>query len=267
MSAMPPDQPRPPAETAELSPDQALAMDYALGALSREDRQASQLRLRSDEKFRAEVEHWQSVLGALDGETAPVLPPASVWQGVLGEITPAAPRGPVAAPAPIRRPGLWNSLPLWRGLGLGAPALAALALVIANPNTPPVMIRTPASTPPASASPATPALLAASLADADGKPLLAATFDPLRGTVVLTPATTRSDGDSVPELWVIEGDAPPRSLGVISIDAPNAHAISSQRISGLQPGAVLAISIEPTGGSPTGLPTGPVIATGKLSAV
>jgi phospholipid/cholesterol/gamma-HCH transport system permease protein len=31
-------------------------------------------------------------------------------------------------------------------------------------------------------------------------------------------------------------------------------------------GVILAISIEPTGGSPTGAPTGPVIATGKLSA-
>ena len=29
----------------------------------------------------------------------------------------------------------------------------------------------------------------------------------------------------------------------------------------------LAISIEPPGGSPTGLPTGPVVATGKFVAV
>jgi len=30
-------------------------------------------------------------------------------------------------------------------------------------------------------------------------------------------------------------------------------------------GGTLAISLEPAGGSPTGAPTGPVIATGKLS--
>jgi anti-sigma-K factor RskA len=29
--------------------------------------------------------------------------------------------------------------------------------------------------------------------------------------------------------------------------------------------AVLAVSLEPPGGSPTGAPTGPVIATGKLT--
>ena len=31
--------------------------------------------------------------------------------------------------------------------------------------------------------------------------------------------------------------------------------------------AVLAVSLEPPGGSPTGLPTGPVIATGKLTSL
>jgi anti-sigma-K factor RskA len=31
--------------------------------------------------------------------------------------------------------------------------------------------------------------------------------------------------------------------------------------------AVLAVSVEPPGGSPTGQPTGPVIANGKLAAL
>jgi len=34
---------------------------------------------------------------------------------------------------------------------------------------------------------------------------------------------------------------------------------------GLKAGIMLAVSIEPLGGSPTGLPTGPVVASGKLS--
>jgi anti-sigma-K factor RskA len=85
--------------------------------------------------------------------------------------------------------------------------------------------------------------------------------------VVLTPATQRDDTGKSPELWVIEGDKAPRSLGVIDIRGPNAHAISSKQLAGLAPGSVLAISIEPKGGSPTGLPTGPVVATGKLTAI
>ena len=35
----------------------------------------------------------------------------------------------------------------------------------------------------------------------------------------------------------------------------------------IAPGATLAISVEPRGGSPTGLPTGPVVATGVVARV
>jgi anti-sigma-K factor RskA len=35
---------------------------------------------------------------------------------------------------------------------------------------------------------------------------------------------------------------------------------------GMSAGATLAISIEPPGGSPTGLPTGPVVFTGVLKS-
>ena len=247
--------------TPDLSPDQVLAMDMALGALDREARKAAEVRMRSDSAFRAEVERWQALLSPLADELDPVLPPASVWAGVQAEIAPPPRAAMAVVPQPDAPRGLWNSLPLWRTLGLAGPAFAALALVLLNPSAP-----SPGTLP--GALPETPpALLSASLKAADGTPLLAATFDPLRGTVVLTPASDQASTDRVPELWVIEGEAPPRSLGVIAITAPNAHAISSQRLSGLQPGVVLAISMEPIGGSPTGLPTGPVIATGTLGAV
>jgi anti-sigma-K factor RskA len=110
-------------------------------------------------------------------------------------------------------------------------------------------------------------MLVAALADADGKPLLSAAYDPLRGAVMLTPATQRDDEGKSPELWVIEGDKPPRSLGVIDIHGPSAHAIAAQRLAGLRAGATLAITMEPMGGSTTGLPTGPVVASGKLSEI
>jgi anti-sigma-K factor RskA len=84
---------------------------------------------------------------------------------------------------------------------------------------------------------------------------------------VLTPATQRQDEGKSAELWVIEGKNPPRSLGVIDIKGPNAHVIGAGQLQGLQSGATLAISIEPYGGSPTGLPTGPVVASGTLKAV
>jgi anti-sigma-K factor RskA len=251
-----------------MNPDDLLAMDVALGVLGREDRRAAEVRQRSDPAFRALVEAWTLRLSPLDEFTAPVAPPSSVWQGISDEIAVATARSTSvatarsaavatarsAAVATARaRPGLWHSLGLWRGLAFAGTAAAAIAL-------------TQIGQVPTSSGPP-PHLLVAALAGADGKPLLSAAYDPLRGAVVLTPATHIDNGGKSPELWVIEGDKPPRSLGVIDISGPNAHAIASQRLVGLKPGATLAISIEPFGGSTTGLPTGPVVASGKLSPV
>ncbi len=63
------------------------------------------------------------------------------------------------------------------------------------------------------------------------------------------------------QLWSIEGDAAPRSLGLIDTNKPVRRAMEAQ------PGALIAVSSEPPGGSPTGLPTGPVLYTGPLVAL
>lgn len=247
-----------PLDPPGISADELLAMDIALGALSRDERRAADLRQRSDPAFRALVEEWAVRLSPLDEETAQVLPPASVWQGITDELTPPAPVARSAAPASPAA-NWWNNLAIWRGLAFAGTAAAAFALTQVGP--------APVAPPTPSAPGVPPQMLVAALAGADGKPLLSAAYDPLRGAVVLTPATQREDKGKSAELWVIEGDNPPRSLGVIDIKDTNAHAISSQQLKGLQSGATLAISIEPYGGSPTGLPTGPVVATGTLRAV
>ncbi len=234
-----------------MSADETLAMDFALGALDRADRRAADLRLRSDPAFRALVDDWTARLAPLDGETADVAPPAEIWAAISAEITPAS--RPVTAP--VAKQGLWQSLTLWRGVSFAGVAAALVA--VAQVGTPPA--------PPVPGAP--PQLLVAALAGADGKPLLSAAYDPLRGAVVLTPATQRQDEGKSAELWVIEGKNPPRSLGVIDIKDPNKHVITSDQLRGLESGATLAISIEPYGGSPTGQPTGPVVATGTLRAV
>jgi anti-sigma-K factor RskA len=68
----------------------------------------------------------------------------------------------------------------------------------------------------------------------------------------------------VPELWLIPADGKPRALGLLQAD----HAVTLAMPAALSPlatsNSVLAVSLEPQGGSPTGQPTGPVIASGKL---
>lgn len=64
----------------------------------------------------------------------------------------------------------------------------------------------------------------------------------------------------VHELWVIAPGANPVSLGLLQ-DRPLTVAYPVP-----PPGFVLAVSIEPEGGSPTGAPTGPVILTAEIGA-
>jgi anti-sigma-K factor RskA len=245
----------------DMTPDELLAMDYALGALGRADRKAAEVRLRSDPAFRALVEGWQATLAPLDDEVAAVAPPPAVWAAIAAEITPP-PR--VAAPPVVAEParGWWHNLALWRGLAVGGPVAAALAVVAIS--TPGGEVAPQANVP--AAAPVGDRLVA-TLAGADGKPLIAAAYDPASGAVAFAPvAAPDGEAGKVPELWVIEGKNPPRSLGVIDISRGQTHSIPRERLQGLKAGAVLAISIEPMGGSPTGAPTGPVVATGALTA-
>ena len=236
---------------------EAEAMDFALGAGSRAERKAAELRLLSDPAFRDAVARWQALLSPLDHDTPEQAPPAAVWQAIAADVTPAPLK------APVKAEGWWHNIGLWRALGLGGTALAGLAAaLLVLPAAP--LAQAPTEAP---AAPTPAAALVATLVDGEGRPLLAAALDAGRGEVRFAPVAA-PDGPAgrVPELWVIEGNNPPRSLGVIDIAAGAAHAIPRARLAGLKPGAVLAISIEPVGGSPTGAPTGPVIATGALSA-
>lgn len=66
------------------------------------------------------------------------------------------------------------------------------------------------------------------------------------------------------ELWVIPEGGAPLSLAVLgqldgTLQVPEGHRRQ------LRKGAVLAITVEPAGGSPTGGPTGPVILSGAIS--
>ena len=65
---------------------------------------------------------------------------------------------------------------------------------------------------------------------------------------------------------LIDGDAAPASLGVLP-DDPHAVLEVAEGHRAAMPNATLAISDEPAGGSPTGLPTGDVLAAGQVSSI
>ncbi len=236
----------------DLTPDAALALDYALGALDGPELRAAELRLRRDPAFAADVARWQAELAPLADTIAPAAPPPGVWQSIERELFRDAPSRAAAPVALVPR-----ALALWRGLAFGASAVAAIAvaLLVVRPGAPPAAPQ--------------PALLAASMATTDTAKavVITATWDAARGAVILTPAAQQPSRGLTPELWVITGTDKPQSLGIIDLKDPQAHVVSPQLRAKLTKGATLAISLEPAGGSPTGQPTGPIVATGTLTAL
>ena len=63
------------------------------------------------------------------------------------------------------------------------------------------------------------------------------------------------------ELWLLPEDGAPESLGTFA----QTGRLPSTAVAQMQAGTGLAVSLEPIGGSPTGAPTGPVLAVGMLS--
>jgi anti-sigma-K factor RskA len=154
---------------------------------------------------------------------------------------------------------------LWPGIAAAASLIAAgLLLIVLTRPTPPVPVAIPPKRQPVAAAPAR--MLVASIdPSAEGKPVTAV-YDPVTGGLRLTESTL-ADANRSAELWVIAGDGVAHSIGLLRTSGGTNFTVTGDNRARLAVGATLAVSLEPVGGSPTGLPTGPVVATGALSQV
>ncbi|MGI9351789.1 MAG: anti-sigma factor domain-containing protein [Rhizobiaceae bacterium] len=111
--------------------------------------------------------------------------------------------------------------------------------------------------------------LVASLTQNGDAPAFVAQYDPLKKALLIRTEVSDSD-EKVPEVWLIpaqgEREGEVLSLGVMDEAAPDVLAISDDFIPLVGEGGTLAITMEPPGGAPNGVATGPVIALGKLQA-
>jgi len=217
-----------------------LAGEYVMATLPRRARSRFERLMAADPALARLVAEWQERLAPLDAAAAPVEPPAEIWRAVERAIgpSPAAVR-PVAA-----REGWWERLALWRGLAFGALAAAAALLLY---------VAVPRPVPPAAA-------ILAVLTDASGAPSFVATRQPDGGIAVAAIRAQPLAADRAFELWAIAG-GPPRSLGLVGRTAGQGLVLPQ---GALPRDGVLAVSLEPAGGSPTGAPTGPVLYQGKI---
>jgi anti-sigma-K factor RskA len=263
----------------------ALAAEYALGTLEADERVQVETMMSVDKDFAALVEAWERKLGALNQMVGSVEPSADLWDkiriaaGLSGpqlelELpqAPPQPAAPVVAqpdvPMVAGPDGAADAANIvkfsrqvrrWRGIAAAATAVAAalLALVavqVTNPDLLPPGLR-----------PSAPAQYVAVLQKDGSSPAFILTVDAgTKNFTVRKVGATTEPGKSY-ELWLVSDKLQrPRSLGVIGgndfTTRPALAAYDSDTVNQ----ATYAVTVEPEGGSPTGVATGPIVFTGKL---
>jgi anti-sigma-K factor RskA len=221
-----------------------LAAEYVLGVLGAEERRAVELRLQREPDFAAEIAFWEARLGGLAEGVAPVAPPAELWQRIEARIA--------AKPAP-ERGGLWQSLAFWRPFAIASAGLAAASMAGLV-----YLAQVPPLGPP----------LLARLDEKSGQPGFLAASNPADGSVTIVPAAliTGQQQQSY-ELWVIPPGGTPLSLVLVDPTRPVKVSVPPELQPHVSVDSTLAITLEPPGGSPTGQPTGPIIANGRLASL
>jgi anti-sigma-K factor RskA len=96
-------------------------------------------------------------------------------------------------------------------------------------------------------------------------PAFLLTVDPQSRTLVVRRVSATPEAGRSYELWLISSQFPaPKSLGVVGNDEFTQRPIPGNFDVATLRAASYAVSLEPAGGSPSGVPTGPVLFTGKI---
>ena len=235
-----------------------LAAEYVAGLMRGPARRRFEALLPAHANLRAAVRAWQDRLMPLTAPIAPLQPSPAVWRRIEQRI--ASGPSAMAASTAAESPAVWRRLAFWRGFA-GVASMAAVALAVAlavpGPAQPPLIVVLSAATPPP--------------AGAGGTAVAPATFvasvSPDGRAMVTRPITNvRLEPNHALELWALpkprsgQESQGPRSLGLVKPDG--ATVVQRGRVR--DDVDALALSLEPSGGSPTGKPTGPVLYVGKL---
>ena len=217
--------------------DRAMAAEYVLRLLPDDERVDFERRLAYSRELRDEVHLWEAEFAQIaQAEVQPAATPPQAKASLMRRLFPVASR-----PLWWQRAGLWQSLTL---ASLGAVAALGYLLMTEPPGVEP--------------------LLVGEVTAQDDSLRLLVLYDGANGTLRLT----RTDGVARPgralELWAIAPDQAPVSLGLLDANAQGQVTLPDD-LRALAPGLTLAISDEPAGGSPTGAPTGDVLALGGLT--
>jgi anti-sigma-K factor RskA len=222
-----------------------LAAEYVLGTMSARARRRFEIYLRGNPQLRRAISQWEARLAPLADVMPAIEPPARVWRGIKTRLQ-------LGGKA---KAGFWENLSFWR-VSSFASGLLALALI--------VFVAVPRPQTPVEAG-----RMVVVMNDlATSKPAMTASWEPgQRGGRTLR-IRVIGHAEMAPntawELWMLPGgDQKPVSLGLITTHETQIVKIPDALAARLDAAQGLAMSVEPAGGSLTGLPTGPVLYAGE----
>lgn len=231
------------------------AAEYALGLLEGDALVEARRREAGDEAFASAVAGWQERLMPLAGEARAVDPDPAVWDRVRRAIADAPEAGSNVV-------ALKRSVAVWRGAAAAAMAVAAaLALVVGlevAKEPLPQVVEAPRERAP---------VLMAALASPEEETSLSVAYDAADRSLTVTPGRLAGAVGHDHELWIIPAGGSPVSLGLIRAGASQRLAVPAEVAPHFRDQSAVALSVEPTGGSRTGQPTGPVVASGALLTI
>lgn len=242
---------------------QQLASCYVLGTLRNQARRRFEAWLAQDSELQHAVADWQDRLAPLAELVPAVGAPDTVWQAIEHRLQLAATATQSSSASAVHRlkslniitrhaPSLWQrwsyNLSFWRGLGLVSSAMATVLFVL--------LIG-------AQLGPVAPLnSYVALLSDANAKTVAIVSGDAqqhqLTVKFVQHPALT---ADQSLQLWAVPTGGTPRSLGVLAANGVITLPLPADATPASIP--LLAISLEPKGGSPNpNGPSGPILFKG-----
>jgi len=247
-----------------------LAAEYALGSLRGRARDRFRSLMRYDRGLQREVAQWEARLQPIADRLPERQPPARVWQTIGSRLGHGSPEVVLAAAAPPGQPpstpSRWG-LAWWRGLAV-AMALSTISLA--------VVLRTGDQPAPGGAGTAVSAGMMAILTDASAQPTMLVSWPmqarsdgkvELRVRIIMDHPTM--DANTSWQLWLMpaDGNARPRSVGLVGIEPEQRLLVDAAMLKALTESSGMALSNEPAGGSPSGVPSGPVIFRGPCIKV
>lgn len=260
-----------------------LAAEYVLGTLATDERQQAEGLIARDPEFARMVRYWERRLGQLHAMVQPIEPPPETWAGIQARIDGVAPSAEMLLPRPdraetVRPAGDSNVVVLRRRLGrwqqvagafagIAAVLLAIVVTAAFDPQLLPAPLRPePIEIVRTVTREVNPGRFVAVLQANAASPAFILTVDVANRTATVRRVAAEPQAGKSYELWLVSDRfAAPRSLGLVGaaeFARPTLASFDPSTISD----ATYAVSLEPEGGSPTGVPTGPVLFSAKLVA-